>query len=344
MLPKPAPLLHCDWLQCSIKWVHQSIGYFSPFYRYKRLEFSTRHFKVVEELFVNDKRIATITRCPCSPILDPLMAIVKFDNWVLYDDAKHEIILGFFQRNGIDFICLSRVDFCCDFNVFDNGMIPDKFIKKYVARKFLRKGKTSQVAHNFGQGKNEHYEKGLKFGSNLSEVTAYMYDKSREMKEAHWKPYIYMTWIKGGLDIARPVWRVEISVKSGGLLMVNTVDGLIDIFLTLQVVHDDYIYKCFCILVERYFTFVWNDGQQKLSRMRVLKLFNFAKQSEVLVKAEQTEDADRSKKIFVKKLNQLNNELRGIDFDMNIQMQAFQRKIIEDSHLQSWAMKNNLNI
>jgi hypothetical protein len=145
------------------------------------------------------------------------------------------------------------------------------------------------------------------------------------------------------LDLMSPVWRIEFSVKSGGTLIIDTETGAIDIFLTLQVVSDEYIYKCFFKLYERYFSFVWNDFQQRRSRMRKVQLFNFKKSNEILVKAEATRDADRSLKIFIKKLHELNNEMRGSDFHLNVYMEEFKTKLIEDSKLQSWAMQNGLN-
>lgn len=344
MLTQPAPLLHCDWLQASIKWVSQSIGYYSPIYKVKKLDFSTRHFSLIEELYLRKKRIATITRKPCSPVLDPLLCIVKFDNWVLYDNLKHEIILGFFQHNGIELISISRIDFCCDFQVFDNGMKPETFIKKYVNRKLLREGKSPQVAHHFGQGLHEHLEKGLKFGTNNSPITAYIYNKTQEMKDKVWKPYIYQSWIDHGFDSLAIIWRIEFSVKSGGMLIIDTETGEVDIFLTLQVIADEYIYKCFFKLYERYFSFVWNDGQVRRSRMRRLNLFRFTPSPEILVPAEAMRDADRAMKIFLKKLNEFNDEMRGTDFHMNIYMQQFQRKLIEDARLQTWAMQHGLNL
>lgn len=343
MLTKPAPVLHCDWLQVSVKWHNKSERIYASFYTVKKLPISTRHFKKIEEIYIGKKRIATVTSEPCSEILNKDLVIVKFDNWLLYANQFRKVISEFFTANKLEFVSVSRIDFCADFNEFDNGMLPDKFIKKYIYRKFLRKGKTPHVAHNFGQGKNEHFEKGLKFGSNLSEVTAYIYDKTREMETIKWKPYIYMAWVKAGLDVTKHVWRVEFSVKSGGILKANTETGELDLFLTLQVIEAEYIYKCFYKLYERYFTFVWNDGQVRKDRMRKIKLFKYIYSPEILVHAEPTRDADRAKKIFIKKLHELNNEMRGAGVYLNIYMDEFKTKLIEESHLQTWAIKNRLN-
>lgn len=342
-MTQPAPVLHLDWLQMSVKWVSKSKARYAPLYEVKKLPFSTRHFKIIEELYINKKRICTITSQPCSEILDKDLIIVKFDNWLLYDNSFRKRIYEFLEANKMIFISFSRVDFCADFNFFDNGMKPDKFIKKYIYRKCLRLGRTPSVAHHFGQGKDEHVEKGLKFGSNLSEVTAYIYNKTLEMNNVHWKPYIYLAWKKGKLDVEKDVWRVEFSMKSGGVLKVDTESGEIDLFLSLELMQEAYIQKCFYKLYEKYFTFVWSDGQVRKDRMRKIKLFKYIYSPEILVNAEATEDANRSKKIFIKKLHEMNNEMRGKDFFMNIYMTEFQTKLIEDAKLQSWAMKKGLN-
>lgn len=343
MMTKRRPLLHLDWLQMSVKWVNKHEASFNRFYKVKKLDFSTRHFNLIEEIYIRKKRIATVTSKPCSEILDKDLIIVKFDNWVLYDQKKHEIILGFLQRNQLDFISFSRVDFCCDFNVFDNGMCPERFIKKYIYRKLLRLGRSPHVAHHFKQGQHEHISKGLKFGSNLSDCTAYIYNKTLEMETVKWKPYIYLSWIKGGLNIEKNVWRVEFSLKQGTKLLVNTETGEVDLFLSLQLISEIYIQKCFFKLYEKYFTFVWNDGQIRKDRMRKVRLFDYIYSPEILVDAEVTSDADRAKKIFIKKLHELNNEMRGTDFHMNVYMKKFEDEIIAESSLQAWAMKHGFN-
>lgn len=343
MLTKPAPILHLDWIQMQVKWYIKSEPVFHKYYTIKKLDFGTRHFKVVQEIYIMKKRIATLTSKPHSGILDPDAMIVKFDNWVCYAINMRKIIYEFLELNKLEFISFSRVDFCADFNLFDNGMKPAKFVRQYIYRRMLRLGKSPNISHHFSQGKKEHITKGLKFGSNLSECTAYIYNKSLEMEKVKWKPWIYMAWKKGGLDVESDVWRLEFSMKSGGVLTANTETGELDLFLSLKLLEADYIYKCYYKLYEKYFTFVWNDGQVRKDRMRKVKLFKYIYSPEVLVNAEPMKDADRSKKIFIRKLHELNNELRGTDFYMNVYMNELKNKLIEESHLQSWAIYKGIN-
>lgn len=343
MLTKVAPVLHLDWIQMQVKWVNKLEPVFHRSYEVKTLEFGTRHFKCVQEVYLLKKRIATVTSKPHSGILDPDAILVKFDNWVCYAVNMRKIISEFLSLNRFEFVSFSRVDFCADFNLFDNGMHPDKFIKKYIYRKLLRLGRSPHAALHFKQGQKTHIMKGLKFGSNLSEVTSYIYDKTLEMETVKWKPHIYKSWIKAGLNVEQHVWRLEFSMKSGAKMTENTETGELDILLTMKLLEPDYIYKCFYKLYEKYFSFVWNDGQVRKDRMRPVKLFKYIYSPEVLVDAEGLRDADRSKKIFIKKLHELNNELRGRDFFMNVHLEQFKQLIISESMLETWAMHKGLN-
>lgn len=342
MLTKVAPVLHLDWIQMQIKWQKKTEPVFHRMYEVKTLDFGTRHFKVVQEIYLLKKRIATLTSKPHSNILDPDAMIVKFDNWVCYAVNMRKLVVDFIECNNFEFISFSRVDFCADFNVFDNGMLPPNFIRKYIYRKCLRLGKSPNVAHHFSQGKKEHITKGLKFGSNLSEVTAYVYNKSLEMEVVKWKPWIFHSWQLGGLDVKQDVWRLEFSMKSGGTLIVNKDDGTLDLFLTLDLLDFKFMHDSYFVLYQKYFQFVWNDGQVRRDRMRKIQLFNFVPWNEILVHASEMKDANRSKKIFIKKLHELNNELRGRDFFMSIYGDQLKDTIISDASLQSWAMKKGM--
>jgi hypothetical protein len=350
MLTKPAPVLHCDWLQLHIKRVDKIKTKFHSRYVVKRLDFKTRHFALIEEVYQMDRRIATVTSKPLSGILDPDSLIVKFDNWVLYDKNFRFIVSEFMRLNDFIFIGCSRVDFCADFNTFANDMKPENFIRKYMYRKFLKTGKAKGVRPTFDQGKDRHIYSGLSFGSNTSEVTYYLYNKSKELREVKMKPWIVAAWEKAGLRISvtpdepdNDVWRLEFSLKSGTKLIVNKDTGEFDIFATMEVIEEKYISHCFFVLYCKYFTFVWNDGQVRKDRMRTLRLFDGERGNEVLVDTTNMKDSKRSDKIFIKKLHELNNELRGRDFFMSVDLDLYKETVIRDRGLVNWAMWKGLN-
>lgn len=343
MLTKTAPVLHLDWVQMHVKWVDKFHPEFHRNYVVKTLDFTTRHFRCVQEAFLKDKRICTITSKPHSGILDPDAILIKFDNWVCYDRNFKQIITEFISLNKLYFVQFSRLDFCADFNRFDNGMHPEKFISKYVGRRCLKTGKARKVRHTFSQGEDRHIGEGLKFGSNLSEITYYLYNKSLEMKEIKWKPYIYQSWKSGGLDVTQDVWRLEFSLKSGSKLLCDKKTGEFEAFTTIQVLEAEMVHRCFFVLYDNYFQFVWNDGQKRRDRMRELLLLKHVKTGLKLVNAREMIDATRSTKIFIKKLHELNAELRGTDIVMNSEMEHFKQTLIEKASLQSWAMYKGIN-
>lgn len=343
MLTKPAPVLHCDWLQLHLKRVDKLKADFHPRYRVKTLDFSTRHFKLIQEIYYNNRRICTITSKPHSGILDPDSLIVKFDNWLLYDKSFRPQVNEFISLNGFYFIACSRVDFCADFNVFDNGMHPETFIRKYIYRKMLKEGKARNIRHTFDQGAHKHESSGLKFGSNLSEVTYYLYNKSKELREVANKPWIVATWVKGGLNTSVDVWRLEFSLKSGTKLLLDESTGEVNLFASLDILKREYISKCFFVLYQKYFQFHWNDNKSRKDRMRLIKLFSFTPCDDVLIDTTHMRDGDRATKIFIKKLHELNNEMRGRDFYMSIEMDKYKEILIHDTGLNSWAMHKGLN-
>jgi len=73
------PLLHCDWLQLNLVAPSDMDVKYHGFYEVKLLPYSTRHFKIVEEIFHHGQRIATVTRVPLSNIIEPDTILVKFD-------------------------------------------------------------------------------------------------------------------------------------------------------------------------------------------------------------------------------------------------------------------------
>ena len=57
---------------------------------------------------------------------------------------------------------------------------------------------------------------GLTFGTHSSDAHCYLYNKSFELLTQGDKPWIRERWSRMGLDV-REVWRLEVSIKSGGL-------------------------------------------------------------------------------------------------------------------------------
>lgn len=339
---KVNPILSCDWLQVHVKHPTPDIGGFHTFFQVKKMPYGTRHFSVVEELYQHGKRIATVTRKPNSTILQKDMCLIKFDNWVLYEKNLHTWVTNFLNLNELKFMNISRIDICQDMTEFENKMLPGLFIKKYANATHLKLGKAKKTKAVFTQQATTHEYESLRFGSMLSEISYYLYNKTKEMNEVKWKPWIAEKWKKGFLDITKDKWRLEFSLKSSAKMIVNTGTGETKELNNLQILLPEYMELFFCVLREKFFRFVWNDGQARRGRMRELKLFARKFGTYALIDCEGKTDASRSDKIFIKKLEEINSDLRGTNFDLSINGEVLKQAVIESKGLQEWAMYKGL--
>jgi hypothetical protein len=337
------PVLSIDWFQIHCISLNKKDDLiWHLFFKVKKMEYGTRHFSLVEELYSDRKRIATVTRKPCSPMLDKSMILIKFDNWILYSKNLSTWVPWFLAINALEFKNISRVDICTDFNYFPNGQEPAVFMKKFLHDTILKTGKLKKGSGHYEQNGNCKRWTGMRFGSLYSEISYYLYDKTLEMKEKTFKPWIHKLWVKSGLDINLPIYRLEFTVKSSGKIICNTDSGEVKMLNSMDILKRHMSEVTYNVLLNRFWQFVWNDGQVKKGRMRRLRLFpeKFAQYS--LIESEGLHDSTRSTKIFIKMLEQTNTELRGRSFDLAIAAHDLKVEMIVSRGLQQWATYKNL--
>ncbi len=337
-----APILSVDWLQLNLVAPSDLNIVYHSFFTVKLLPYSTRHFKIVEEIFHNGIRIATITRQPLSNILAPDTVLVKFDNWLLYSVDLYDYVTKFIALNNFTFKSISRIDLCSDFQRFSNNMVPSTFIKNYLNGKYLRLGRTSVSTTHFRQVDTDLFFNALKFGSNLSDISIYLYNKTLEMTTIKWKPWIAEKWLKAGLSTEFDTWRLEVSIKSSNKIVCNTDTGEMNILNSLEVLKNAYTGLFYGAFRDKYFSFVIKDNQVKKSRMAHLPLFNNSFSKYAIVDGSKMIAANRADKIFIKKLEDVNNDLRGRNFDFNINISKLKEDYIEVTGLREWAYYKGL--
>lgn len=143
---------------------------------------------------------------------------IRLSNRTCYYDYPINLLRAFLLEHNYTYRKISRIDICLDFNTFDTGDAPDKFIARYMAGKFSKINQANITAH--GKDKwNGRFFNSLKWGSKTSMVTTKLYCKSIELQETHDKPYIRQAWLACGLindinDRTTPIWRVEFSISS----------------------------------------------------------------------------------------------------------------------------------
>jgi hypothetical protein len=341
-MTKLAPVLSIDWLQLNLVTPSNLDVKYHSFYTVKKLDFSTRHFRIVEEIFQHDKRIATVTRAPLSNIIAPDTILVKFDNWLLYSVDLHYFISQFIALNNFTFKSISRIDICGDFQRFHNNMLPSTFIKNYLHGQYLRLGRTSISNAHFRQVDTELSFNALKFGSNLSDTSVYLYNKTLEMNSVKWKPWIAEKWLKAGFSVDADTWRLEVSIKSSNKIVCNTDTGEMNILNSLDVLKNNYTKLFYSTFREKYFSFVIKDSQVKKSRMLALPLFSGSFSQYKLIEGDKMLAANRADKIFIKKLESVNNELRASNFNFNIDISKLKEDFIAVTGLTEWAVNRGL--
>lgn len=187
----------------------------------------------------------------------------------------------------LEFRSVSRIDICADLNKFYGGLSPRLLIKKYLSGDVLKVG--------INQGYMAFRNMGYVIANNASKlpqgfkrkspdinaitwgskgyVQTQLYNKSLELKEVKFKPWIYQLWERCGLDVS-DVWRLEFRVQGAGKEMQLLESG--DLFsLGVSDISDQAkIYDKFLMYSERYFRFVKADYHVKKTQMKPIVFFS----------------------------------------------------------------------
>lgn len=318
---------------------------YSKIFQVKRQHFSTQVFSVIEEIWYNSKRWATIVRKPFSKVLDPNLILIKFDNWFLYRTEVQRTVPKLLSELGLEFKAISRIDLCSDFVEFDNGMNPENFVRRFLADKILRYGKTSFSTFGSHSAKHEHRNRfeTLRFGTVHSDVATYLYNKTKEMNDKINKPWIRALWDKHGMDTTKDVWRLEFSIKSSNKTMVNQETGEFMPMNSIDILKPEMQRLVYAIMINKYWKFYHNDGQKKKSRMKEVKCFAREFENYVLTDNEEERDSSRTDKIFIRKLEKTNQELRDNHPELSLNGKSLMAEFIHQRGLKEWADKQELN-
>lgn len=277
-------------------------------YEFRKKEYSTRHFSEVYEVYNWQGLLyCTIQRVPFSRVIDMTAMIVKLANSFLYKPYFASDFKIFLNTIGFEFRGFSRLDICCDFKKFKNGLLPQSFIRGFMDNRYLKNGRSSYKLQ--GEQLNEHVFEYLKFGSNESDVSVYLYNKSKELRDVKIKPHILQKWEANGLDQTTDVWRLEVSLKSGSLKLLDIGTGEVMKLHYEMLMDDSTIVAMYRAYILKYFQFKVNDGNKNKTRMPDLQLFPDLDTYLKVYNYKPASDTTRADKIFVKKLHLMDWEL-----------------------------------
>lgn len=335
------PIINVDWLQIHVDTSH--INTAQRQYQLRTLEgVRTKTFAKVTEIRRDNRLIATLHHQPHSPKLPKGCGVLKIENYILYTDSRQNIISQLIRTIGLTTISTTRIDICGDFQ-----QIADRDPQQLVTD--IIKGDIRKIGHArqsiignetiTAYGKREWQY--LRYGSRSSRISAYLYNKSKELRDDHDKPYIRAIWASNGLAIKkRDTWRLEFSIKGRDMKYISTETGEIlpqdyRYYLSGDVLTD--IYRALC---NHYFAISLND-HTRASNCTPISLWRELGGSNILVKyIDPTRHNNRADKIFLRKLLTIGEELTDtttIDI-----AHTLADRYMHIKNLRGWATEQNL--
>lgn len=239
VLNTPCRCVNLDWLEVyclePVEHACDADYFISKGYWVEQREYGTRIYEEMFTIMGTDHfPLLEVRRKPKSSQtaggLLPFNAChIRLVNRTCYYDNAAGLLDEFLHVHGIIFQRISRVDVCLDFERFDSGDWPDKFLKRYLQEKY---SKINQARiSNYGEDTwTSRRWDSISWGKEKSDVTTKLYNKTKQLAETKDKPYIKQAWFKCGIvdnpvtcEKLKPdgtkyqpvIWRVEFSVRSG---------------------------------------------------------------------------------------------------------------------------------
>lgn len=368
--------ISCDWLQLYLhKTAAFNPDWENLFgYNFVDVGHGSKVFrKIYQVVEPTGEVLGNISLDPYSNKIPASAVIFKAENNVLYQADYIERIFTFISAVGLRYRGITRLDIAYDSNELYGGLKHETLVKKYRNNEYLKiganeyfmhckagyhlsvdkKGKKkltdkapvktankegkqeqqAQVIQNLG----EHKTNSVTWGSRSSDIQVQLYDKSKELREVKMKHYIVETWKTAGLDIEKPVYRIEIRIVNEGKHIKNLKTGekftlsmsdLVTQELLEQLFHD-YAKKCFRFYHRRDITHI--------QRMKEVKIFSLTNQT--LIRPQRNtkrKDYTRMHKIIINTLDKHIAENAKLDNVLTHELEAVQQYLLKAYGMEKW--------
>lgn len=150
--------------------------------------------------------------------LTELSCHLRLVNRACYTNSPIRDIAEFMLKHDYVYQRIFRIDLCYDFTKFDSGDNPEKFIRRYIEKKYSKVNQCKVRVIGNDAWASFDWES-VSWGAPTSMVGTKMYNKTKELQATgNRKPWIVQAWFESGL-ISDPlnlpdVWRIEFSMKS----------------------------------------------------------------------------------------------------------------------------------
>lgn len=335
-----------DWLQtfCHATPINEG-SYSARGYNFsvKKEPHETAQYRDVYTVLYQSHPAATIQQTPRTSVMNPRSTCVKLSNRILYSQRYIDVLYAIQEALKMTYKGITRLDICYDCNVLHDGRNVERFIRQFVSAEpmqeghIIRNGSTRFQLHGTRSKTSVASLNSIRWGSPISKIGAYCYDKTVELLEVKDKPWIREYWKENGLEyyidenrynsltpkekkqkienegmsdlVKKSVWRFEISIKSQGTDILNMSSGEIFRLSPQYLEHAERITKLFHIYANKVLDFRINTGQKQIRNYHKLQLFE---NSPVITSKpfywSSAADTGRMEKICYNKLQKLSRE------------------------------------
>jgi hypothetical protein len=239
-VPSSQRCVNLDWLE-----VHcfepSNDPHDATYFRRAGLEVVERAYgtRVYKEMFtISDRRgnpFVEVRRNPYSQGFQGVHAAeechLRLVNAACYYDDAAIRLQNFMDTYGYTFNRIARVDICLDFEKFDEGDDPAKFLSRYLRQVYSKINQGNITAHGTDRWDGQLWNS-VSWGSPSSAIGTKFYNKTQELYDptsgTFKKPHIRYAWLQCGLidDFHKvlkktedgwyqpQIWRIEFSIRS----------------------------------------------------------------------------------------------------------------------------------
>lgn len=354
-------VISCDWLTISV-----DCSNFAAHTNYtcEREPYGTSIFQDMYNIGMDGMQIAILTLHPRMKHMNPNLGLLKILNPILYLPNLDRIVNNLLFDLRLEVLGVSRVDLCADFHRFIDYPDVQDFIRDFLSVKIWKIGqakykcagkvakaptlphykrkskrKPTDEVESFkviGKQSARHNFQYLRFGSHLSDVSAYLYNKTQEFIDVKRKNYIEEMWSSSGIDPNRPVWRLEFSIKGNGIKFIDAESGEIQ-QKTLDMILDpllrEQLYNA-CFL--KWWVFRYNDGQIRKDRMKPVQMLSIDSSVYVPRAIDFSAETSRENKRMITALEKTYDEIRIKRQVRDMEIEQVLQKVTAFTRLISW--------
>lgn len=229
--------INIDWLEVyCLESQPRDAQYFASLgFDVQMRDYGTRLYKEMFTLVWHGQPFIEVRRNPSScgssaaaKFFDPRACHLRLCNRTCYFNDAGTIMANFIEQHKYVFMNIAKIDLAMDFEKFDTGDVPAKFLERYLKGRYSKVNQCTIAVHGKDNWDGRNYNS-VSWGSKSSPVFTRFYDKTMELKEGRDKPYIRQAWASCGLvddfitlnkkdedgnTYTPRIWRLEFSISS----------------------------------------------------------------------------------------------------------------------------------